>query len=115
MIIGNLPVITLHPDNISIILTNTYTTIQLKCEAEGALSYEWQTRSGKSLTGVTGWNTRVLTLYNVSISDNDDYQCVATNASGSSFSHYATLDIEGTYVMIALNLANRSVFYYIHN
>ena len=100
MIIGNLPVITLHPENISIILTNTYTTIQLKCEAEEALSYEWQTRSGTSLTDATGWNTRVLTLYNVSISDNDDYQCVATNASGSSFSHYATLYIEGMYIHI---------------
>ena len=115
MIIGNLPVITLHPENISIILTNTYTTIQLKCEAVGASSYEWQTRSGKSLTGVTGWKTSVLTLYNVSISDNDDYQCVATNASGSSFSYYATLDINGMYVMIPLSLANGCVFYHIHN
>ena len=69
----------------------------MKCEAEGASSYEWQTQSGKSLTSTTGWDTNILTLYNVSISDNDDYQCVATNASGSSFSYYATLLIEGMY------------------
>ena len=85
----------MHPDNNAIILTNTSTMVQLSCEAEGALSYEWQTRSGKSLTGVTGWNTNNLTLYNVSISDNDGYQCVATNASGSSSSYYGTLNIDG--------------------
>lgn len=90
----------MHPNNKMLILTNTSTTVQLLCVAEGALSYEWQTRSNKSLTGVAGWNTSVLTLYNVSISDNDDYQCVATNASGSSFSHYATLYIEGMYIHI---------------
>ena len=75
----------------------------MECEAVGALSYEWQTGSGKLLTGVTGWDTNILTLYNVSISDNDDYQCVATNASGSSFSYYATLLFEGMYVATQLN------------
>ena len=93
----------MHPDNNTIILTNTSTMVELLCEAEGALSYEWQTRSGKSLTGVTGWNTNNLTLYNVSMNDNDDYQCVATNASGSSFSRYATLDINGMYVCIMVH------------
>ena len=55
------------------------------------------------LTDVTGWDTNILTLYNVSISDNDDYRCVATNASGSSFSYYATLLIEGMYVCTQQN------------
>ena len=81
------------------ILINTSTVIQLKCEAVGALSYEWQTGSGKSLTGVTGWNTNILTLYDVSLADNDDYRCVATNASGSSPSYYATLLVEGMYII----------------
>lgn len=90
----------MHPSNMTIILTNTSTMVQLKCEAEGATEYEWQTQSGKSLTGVTGSDTKVLTLHNLSLADEDEYRCMATNASGSSFSHFATLYIEGMYVYV---------------
>ena len=108
-ITGNLPHITTHPSNMTIILTNTSTMVQLKCEAEGASGYEWQTQSGKLLTGVTGQNTKVLTLYNLSMVDNDEYQCKATNDSGSSFSYFATLYVEGMYVCIYTYVYNHAL------
>ena len=67
----------------------------MNCEAVGAVSYRWQTRSGNLQTNAIGWNSNTLILNNVSISDNDTYQCVATNASGSSFSYSATLHVIG--------------------
>ena len=94
--IGHYPVITIHPENISIILTNTSTVVQLNCEAVVDVSYRWQTKSGILQTNAIGWNSNTLTLNNLSISDNDSYQCVATNDSGSSFSYSATLHVIGT-------------------
>ena len=95
--IGHYPLITIHPENISIILTNTSTVVQLNCEAVVDVSYRWQTRSGNLQTNAIGWDSNTLTLNNLSISDNDTYQCVATNYSGSSFSYSATLHVIGTH------------------
>ena len=77
------------------------------------MSYEWKTRSSKSLTDVTGWNTNILTLYNVSMADNDDYRCVATNASGSNPSYYATLLVEGTCAMTTVIIALHTYMFFI--
>lgn len=92
--VGHLPVITVHPDNKTMILTNTSTTAQFNCEAVGVVSYEWKTQSGDIPTNAIGWNSNILTLNNLSMSDNDSYQCVASNSSGNSSSYFATLLIE---------------------
>ena len=66
-------------------------------------------------------NTNTLTLINLQPEDAGNYRCVATNASGSSESNYATVDINGTLLSTTSNThkilwpRNRLVFQcYIH-
>ena len=95
LLIGTLPVITQNPMNIIINLVNDTTNVLLTCEADGALSYNWERQNGFIPSDSTGVNTNTLTLINLQPEDAGNYQCVATNASGSSESNYAIIDING--------------------
>jgi len=89
------PLITKHPvhDTISL-LTNNF-NYSITCEADGATSYRWE-RLGDSIpSGATGVNTNTLTIINLTTGDAGNYRCIATNASGSSESNYATLTVNG--------------------
>ena len=78
--------------DLSVQLYSNFTNHTLTCEADGASSYNWE-RGSDVILGV---NTNVLTLINLRPEDGGNYRCVATNASGSSFSNYADLTINGT-------------------
>ena len=81
--------------DITINLVNDTTNVSLTCEAEGAQSFGWQKQGGVFPSDSTGMNTSTLTLINLQSQDAGNYRCVATNASGSSESNYATITING--------------------
>ena len=90
------PVITMHPISKKIELFTNFTNHTLICEAEGALSYNWERQNGTIPSDSTGVNTNTITLINLQPKDAGNYRCVATNAGGSSASDYANLIINGT-------------------
>ena len=87
--------ITINPLDAVIELYSNFTNHTLTCEADGASSYNWERQNNVIPSDSTGVNTDTLTLINLQPEDAGNYRCVATNASGSSFSNYADLTING--------------------
>ena len=81
--------------NTTVTLVNDTTIVSLTCEADGTTSYNWERQSGSIPFGASGVNTNTLTIINLTPEDASNYRCVATNASGSSVSNYATLTVNG--------------------
>jgi len=89
------PLITTHPvSNTISLLTNNF-NYSLTCEADGAISYNWERQSGSISSSATGVNTNTLTIINLTPEDAGRYRCIATNDSDSSESNYATLTVNG--------------------
>ena len=91
-------VILVEPISITIELFTNFTNHTLTCEADGALSYNWERQNGVIPSDSTGMNTNTLTLINLQPEDAGNYRCVATNASGSTPSDYAAITITGTVI-----------------
>ena len=93
--IGNIPKIVKYPKDVSVDLNSNFVNVTLTCEADGATSYNWKRHSGSIPSGAIGVNTNTLTIINLQPEDAGNYRCVATNASGSSYSEYATIIVKG--------------------
>jgi len=85
----------MHPSNTTIKLVNGTTKKSLSCKADGATSYRWERQNGRIPFNVNGENNNTLTFINLQPEDDGNYQCVASNASGSSYSFYAKLRVLG--------------------
>ena len=58
--LGNVdpPTISRHPTNMTVKLENSTTMVSLRCEANGATSYNWERQSGSIPSRATGINTK---------------------------------------------------------
>ena len=88
-----------HPLSSSISLTNGFIVSSLTCEADEAISYNWERQSGSIPSGAIGVNTNTLTIINLQPEDAGNYRCVAANSNGNVTSNYATININGKSVL----------------
>ena len=88
-----------HPSSQSVDLAQTAT---FTCSATGYdVSYRWKTGSGSFPTDrVTGINTDTFTITDVRSSDDNTYNCVASNEGGNVSSNFAQLTVTGKTMMI---------------
>jgi len=83
------------PKDLSVELNSNFVNVTLTCEADGVTSYNWERQNGSIPSGAIAINTNTLTIINLQPEDAGNYRCVATNASGSSYSEYATVVVKG--------------------
>ena len=88
--------------NKTIRITNDSVRVDFICMANGALSYFSLKENGSISSTAEGINTNNLLLQNILPSDSGRYQCVAVNENGRSYSNYATLTVEGNYIIIVI-------------
>jgi len=81
-------------------LLNDTTSVSLSCEADGAMSYYWERQDDNISAGASGVNTSTFVISNLTPEDAGNYRCVASNASGKSYSNFASLTVIGKYLYI---------------
>ena len=94
-LLGTPPYFTTHPANKVVDLYVNATNVSLNCQANGALSYDWEKRDDGNFSSSIGINSPTLTLTNLQPLDAGYYRCKATNISASSYSKFAGLSIFG--------------------
>ena len=99
----------IHPINETVISLNDVTSYTLTCVADGATSYKWE----KYPYGYVPLNISTtrrkfneLTLVNILPHYEGSYRCLAINGSGSSYSSFTTVTIEGLFSIIYVNTYN---------
>lgn len=76
-------------------VNNDTTSIQLHCMANETTSYTWEKQNSVIPTNAEGVNSSTLTLIGITPSDSGQYQCIAINTHGRSYSDYATVIVTG--------------------
>jgi len=94
ILLGILPIITMHPMSITIHLSDT-TSVTLLCEANEALSYQWEKENGDILCNAKGIDNNTLIIENLLPKHSGKYRCIARNENGTTLSNYATLTVLG--------------------
>lgn len=94
---------TVHPINGTVILFNDLPyNHTLTCVTVGAASYMWEKHPyggiPPSITA-TGKNFKVLTLIKLQPHYEGSYRCLAINGSGSTYSNFTTVTIEGLLII----------------
>ena len=89
-----------NPIGTIIRLKDNFTTVSFTCQADGATSYYWERQHGSIPSSAIGVNTSNLTLINLRLEDAGNYRCIGINGSGSTESEYATLTLEGSYIIV---------------
>jgi len=86
MITTAIPVITTHPNNNGPITVAEGSNVELRCEAtgNGTLNYQWKRASGSVPRNAINSNGgKTLTLRNIMISDSGQYYCEVDNGGES--------------------------------
>ena len=93
--LGNSPVITTHPMNMTVSLRYGNETATFSCKVNGGrndIQYTWYTGTGDNSVMIVGATSSELVLSPVTIDMNGtQYYCVASNNSGSDTSDTAHL------------------------
>ena len=88
----------IHPINETIDLLKDATNYTLTCTTDGATSYKWEKYPyGYVPLNITTTTRRLneITLVNLQPYYEGSYRCLAINGSGSSYSDFTTITIEG--------------------
>jgi len=94
VLLGILPIITTHPMSITIQLSDV-TSVTLFCEANEALSYQWEKENGDIVPNAKGIDSDTLIIENLLPKHSGKYRCIARNDNGTTSSNYATLTVLG--------------------
>jgi len=89
------PTITAHPRSVAVTISNENESLSLTCDAEIAVLYCWERQDGNIPYGATGVDSNTLTLTNLMPTHAGNYRCVVSSKSGSNFTDYATVTING--------------------
>jgi len=82
-----------HPSALNIDLTES---AKLTCSATGYnVHYQWTIGSGSFPSKVTGINTNILVIPDVTLSDGNTYTCTISNGGGIVTSNPAKLTVTG--------------------
>jgi len=73
-------------------LFNNITNVSMNCKADGASHYYWENHNGNYISLA---DANIFTFTKLKPENAGSYRCVATNASGASYSNYAELTIYG--------------------
>ena len=89
----------LHPVDKFIRINNNSTSVAFVCIANGSRSHFWQRDNGNNIpSNAERSESNNLVLQNILPHDSGRYRCVAENKHGRSYSRYAMLTVEGTYL-----------------
>ena len=81
-------------------INNNSTTATFNCMAYGASSYYWSRETGDIPSNAMGIKSNTLMLQNILPPDSGNYQCIAENEHGKTFSNYAMFTVKGNIKII---------------
>ena len=82
-------------ENITVLVSNEYTTVQLVCWDNGTFAFWWGRENGNISSNAEGINTNILLLHNISLNDTGQYSCLAENSNGLVYSRKFYLVVKG--------------------
>jgi Immunoglobulin domain len=89
---GTAPVFTLQPSNIN---QQAGTSASLTVDTTGTpiIYYQWQKYNGTVYVNIIGATTQAISFSSLSVLDEGNYRCVASNAYGTTISSVATISV----------------------
>ena len=97
------PQIYVHPMDKTVEINNNSATATFNCMGYGASSYYWQKETGDIPSNAIGIKSNRLVLHNILPPDSGNYQCIAENEHGKTYSNYAMFTVKGETKIIRTN------------